>query len=426
MEYYGDYLNSRIADLISDLYMDFDFPLYVYDELTIREKIWDVKDAISYKPFQLRYACKANSNATILNLMKQNDVKIDAVSLGEIKRALAAGFDSKDILYTSEDAKPQTMLDVALREIMFNCSSFEHLENLRMLKQELNDMSTDICVRFNLGIGYGHDEKVKTSGLDSKHGFWNGEIFSIKHYIEGLDFKIKGFHTHAGSCFNLEQWEEYIDKALAFSMHFEDLDFINLGGGLPVRYHPNDEEFDIKRFGEILSDKMERFTQIYGKKLRLELEPGRYLVAESGVLLTQVTALKTTPKYNFAIVDTGFNHLLRPCLYGTYHPITIISEYARHKADIVIAGNLCESGDILSMNDKVRKLVQPNVQDFIAIGNVGAYGMAMASNYNSYERPAEVLVGVDEKPYLIKERENIEEIIQKEQKCIPPYLKNEH
>ncbi|MFN3659907.1 MAG: diaminopimelate decarboxylase, partial [Brevinematales bacterium] len=240
------------------------------------------------------------------------------------------------------------------------------------------------------------------------------QLPQAKHIIEQSHLKLVGIHAHIGSgILEEKKFIELISLILSIAKLFPDLEFVDFGGGFGIPYRPHEKPFQFDLFASHLKNTMEKFTQEYGKEVIIAFEPGRFLVAEAGILLTTVTEIKHTPKYTFVGVDSGFNHLIRPMAYGSYHPILNAFRVQGEQKEVVIAGYLCESGDLFTRNEngpEVRAITTPLEGDVLAILNAGAYGFAMSSNYNMKPRPAEVLI-TSEGPKLIRRRETFEDMI---------------
>lgn len=363
----------------------FGTPLYVYEAETITCNYLNLVKNITYPKLQIHYACKANTNISILKLLQKLGSKIETVSKGEISLALEAGFKPNDIIYTSTSVSKDEMIFVVKSKVQVNLDSLSQIE----LYGKINP-NTKIGIRINQGIGAGHHDHVITGGVMSKFGIPLEHLQEARKLAEKYKLKIIRLHQHIGS--NILDKKILIkacDKLFETAISFPELESLDFGGGLGIPYLPNEKDLDLKLLGGEITKRMNNFCKKYGKELDLILEPGRFLVAQSGFLLTTVTEIKNNPKRTFVGVDTGFNHLIRPAMYGSYHEIINASRVrgAHIKADIV--GNICESGDVFARD---RKIVDPRVGDILAILNAGAYGYVMASRYNSRDLPNEILI----------------------------------
>lgn len=363
----------------------FGTPLYVYEAETIKKRYLELIKNITYPKLHIHYACKANTNISILKLLKQLGSKIETVSKGEIILALKAGFKPEDILYTSTSVSKEEMLFIIKNKVRINLDSLSQIE----LYGKLNP-NTKIGLRINQGIGAGHHSHVITGGELSKFGIPLPHLLQARKLAEKYKLKIVSLHQHIGSnILDSKILLKAFDKLLSTASSFSDLESLDFGGGLGIPYLPKEKDLNLKFFGLEITKRMKNFSKKYGRELFIILEPGRFLVAQSGVLLATVTEIKTNPKRTFVGVDTGFNHLIRPAMYGSFHEIINASKIkgVNQKADIV--GNICESGDVFGRD---RKISRPYVGDILAILNAGAYGYVMASKYNSRLLPKEVLV----------------------------------
>ncbi|MBI2176141.1 diaminopimelate decarboxylase [Candidatus Woesearchaeota archaeon] len=401
----------------SGLARQFGTPLYVYDEETIRSKVRALLQNIPCRPLKLYYAAKANTNLAILKVIKDEGgefVGIDAVSPGEIEMALKAGFRPEQIIFTSTSVTDEEMRFAVAKKVLVNCDSLSQLERYGKLNP-----SSKVCFRVNPDVGAGHHSHVITGGPDSKFGIWAGEIGKAFEIAAKHNLKIIGIHEHIGS--GILETGKFLDamKVLLaiISKNREklgDLEFVDFGGGIGVPYKLDQKPIDMNVFGSAVSKLFSDFCSSFGRQLAMVIEPGRFLVAESGVLLCTVNTIKQTPKHKFVGVDTGFNHLIRPMAYGSYHPILAVETCESNKKEkIAVCGNICESGDVFTRNESGiadRKLPKIKEGDVLAILVAGAYGFSMASTYNTRPRPAEVLVS-NGKARVIRERESMAHVI---------------
>ena len=405
------------ATLIRTLAEQYHTPLYVFVESTVRTRCRDLMQAIAYPHTIVRYACKALTLQAILKIIKEEGLWIDASSLNEAKRAVMAGFEPHQIGYTGESASVPVFSELLEMKIPMNCSS---LDQMRLLGQLAP--GTSLSVRINPGEGHGANNKVNTGGPSSKHGIYIDQIDSIRALAREFNLRIEGIHTHIGSGTDLDHWLRIKDLTLALAKTFDDLDFVNLGGGLPVVYNPEtDSPMPLTEWGLRLTESFGAFSSEYGKNVQLQIEPGRYVVAECGYLLSEVQNIKETPLYTFALLNTGFNHNPRPAMYGSYHPLEVVTKDGRPcgpEKDYVVAGYLCESGDVFTRDEHgsllPRTLPELQLGDIVVMGLVGAYSHAMKSDYNSMNMPASVLLGVDGSVRIIERRGTLEDVIRRE------------
>ena len=401
----------------SDLARKFGTPLYVYDEETIRSKVKVLSESLNYRPFRIYYAAKANTNLSILKLINQEGseiVGIDAVSPGEIESALNSGFKPQQIIFTSTSVTDEEMKFAISKKVLVNCDSLSQLERYGKLNP-----NSKVCFRVNPDVGAGHHGHVITGGPESKFGVWVDDVAKAFDIAAKYHLKIVGIHEHIGSGI-LETGKFLAAMNVLLSIvsrnkdKLKDLEFVDFGGGIGVPYRPDQKPINFNEFGTAVSNLFTDFCKSFGKKLTLAIEPGRFLVAESGILLCTVNTLKQTPSHKFVGVDTGFNHLIRPMAYGSYHPIIVVDNCnSNAKEKVAVCGNICESGDVFTRDEAGivdRELPPVKEGDVLAILVAGAYGFSMASTYNTRPRPAEVLVS-GKGAKLIRKRETLSQVI---------------
>lgn len=381
---------------LKELHQKYRGPVWVYDASIIINRINQLKqfDVI-------RFAQKSCSNIHILKLMNNNGVKIDAVSLGEIERALLAGFKSdnedSEIVFTADIFENDTLLKIVELGIPVNIGSIDMLIQLGSCSPRHK-----IWLRINPGFGYGHNYKTNTGGENSKHGIWHEDIPTALFYIRYYNLRLIGFHMHVGSGVHYDHLLK-VSYAMVQQVfkYTEDLQAISAGGGLTVPYKSHEKPVDINNYFNIWNKARQEISQCLGHKVQLEIEPGRFLVAESGILITQICAVKRMGRRNFVLIDAGYNDLMRPVMYGSYHHISLIPGDNRNIMfdklnDIIIGGPLCESGDIFTQNSYgevlPRKLPDSlKIGDYLIFHDTGAYGASMSSNYNTRPLLPEVL-----------------------------------
>ena len=375
----------------TELVSKYGSPIYVYDEGLIRQKFRELKENIPYRKLRIYYACKANTNPHIMKVLFEEGSYADVLSPGEIVLAKKAGFSEERMMFTSTSVTDSDMKYAIDHNIMVNCDSLSQLERYGKLNPNCK-----VSIRINPDVGGGHHGHVITGGPESKFGIYFDKVDEAKSIAKKHGLKIVGIHQHIGSgILDADKFKLALDVILKVAKDFHDLEFVDLGGGFGIPYRPEQKPLDMKAVGKLLTDEFEKFCKSYGRELLLFIEPGRYPVAEAGFLLCTVNTTKQTPTHKFAGVDTGFNHLIRPAMYGSYHPIIVANNVEGKKEPVVICGNVCESGDAFTRDEhgiEDRELPAVKEGDIIAILNAGAYGFAMASNYNSRFKPVEVLV----------------------------------
>jgi len=396
----------------SELVGQFGSPLYVYNADTFRQRFRSLMDSFDYPRVGIYYACKSNTNTSVIKIFREMGSRIETVSPGEIYICLNAGFKPEDILYTPNNPSSDELKYACDRNIMVTIGSLPVMEEYARLKGR-----RDVCIRVNPDIGFGHHDHCITGGPASKFGIYFNQMEEAVSLAASLGLDIKGLHAHIGSgILQADQFVEAMEMVLASAGSISGLDFVDFGGGIGVPYRPDDSPFDLEYFGKKASDFMHRFSADYGSQLEFCFEPGKYLTAEAGYLLVTVTNRKDTPAYRFVGTDSGFNHLLRPSFYGSYHHILNCSNPDGELEDVLVAGNICETGDLFTMSPagpEARKIPQARIGDILAITNAGSYGFTMSSNYNSRPRPAEVLVD-NGKARLIRERETFDDLVKNE------------
>ncbi len=394
----------------------FGTPLWVYDAATIRQRIAQVSNFET-----VRFAQKACSNIHILKLMREEGVKVDAVSRGEILRALAAGYtaggESSEIVFTADLFDAATLDCVVEHRVPVNAGSIDMLHQLGQ-----RSPGHAVWLRINPGFGHGHSNKTNTGGEHSKHGIWHTDLPAALAAIAQHGLKLVGLHMHIGSGVDYSHLAEVCGAMvnLVHTTHAagHDLHAISAGGGLSIPYRSGDPVVDTQHYHGLWDAARQQAEAVVGHKLGLEIEPGRYLVAESGVLLGEVRATKNAGSNHFVLVDTGFNELMRPSMYGSYHAMELLRRDGRAagaaQQPTVVAGPLCESGDVFTQGDGgvvlPRDLPAAQVGDLLVIHDTGAYGASMSSNYNTRPLIAEVLVDGGQ-ARLIRRRQTVDELL---------------
>ena len=391
---------------------EFDTPLYVMSETKVRENYRRLRSALlrNYSKIRILYSAKANTSLSILRILEEEGAGLDAVSVGEVFLALKAGFSPSRILYTGTSVRDDEL------EYLIDKGVTVNVDSISQLKRLLNLTTPNLLsVRINPELGAGHHEHVITAGKMSKFGVWEEDAVEAYKMAEIAGVNRFGIQMHIGS--GIRSPEPFILAAekfleIARGVHEKvgvDFNFIDFGGGIGVPYKPGEEELDLNLFSDKLIGLFKRRIGEYSLgEPEFWLEPGRYLVAEAGIILTKVNTVKTTPFRRFVGVDAGFNVLIRPAMYGSYHHILVankLNEPVTEEYDVV--GPLCESGDIFARD---RPLPRISEGDLLAILNAGAYGFSMSSQYNSRPRAPEVLVK-EGRYELIRERESFEDLM---------------
>ena len=379
-------------------------PVYVYDGNKIKKQYERLTNAFNgIKKLRINYACKALSNISILSLMRSMGSGLDTVSIQEVQLGLKAGFKSENIIFTPNGVSMNEIEKVASLGVQINIDNLTILEQFGTKYQDL-----PVCIRINPHVMAGGNSNISVGHIDSKFGISIHQIPHILRIVENTKMNINGVHMHTGSdILDIEVFLHAAEILFETASKFKNLDFIDFGSGFKVPYKFGDIETNIEELGEKLSKRFHSFCKTYGKDLELAFEPGKFLVSEAGYFLTKVNAIKQTTSTVFAQVDSGFNHLIRPMLYGSHHEIINISNPEGKKRFYTVVGYICET-DTFGNNRKISEISEG---DTLAFKNSGAYCFTMASNYNSRYRPAEIL-WYNEKSFVIRKEETFDDLIQ--------------
>ncbi|HDS1150979.1 TPA: diaminopimelate decarboxylase [Pluralibacter gergoviae] len=393
---------------------EFGCPVWVYDAQIIRQQIAKLAQ------FEVvRFAQKACSNIHILRLMREQGVKVDSVSLGEIERALAAGYDPlnhpDDIVFTADLIDDATIARVKELNIAVNAGSVDMLAQLGAVSP-----GHRVWLRVNPGFGHGHSQKTNTGGENSKHGIWHSDLPAALAVMQRYGLRLVGIHMHIGSGVDYGHLEQVCGAMVRQVVDFgQDLEAISAGGGLSIPYRYGEEAINTDHYYGLWNAAREQVAKHLGHLVKLEIEPGRFLVAESGVLVAQVRSVKAMGSRRFVLIDAGFNDLMRPAMYGSYHHISALAGDGRDldgepAVECVVAGPLCESGDVFTQLEggtvETRTLPPVVPGDYLVLHDTGAYGASMSSNYNSRPLLPEVLFDGG-KARLIRRRQTIQELL---------------
>jgi diaminopimelate decarboxylase len=393
----------QVAGLnLLDLVENYGSPIYVYDSESMIQQYERMKDSFSVKHLKINYAAKALTNINVLKLFRKLGSGLDAVSIQEVKLGLEAGFIPSEILFTPNSVSVREIEKAVQLGVRINIDNIDVLEYFGTTHPKI-----PICIRINPHIMAGGNENISVGHIDSKFGISIHQMPLVKRLVETLKIHIEGIHMHTGSdILDIDVFMQAADILFDIAKGFKNLAYIDFGSGFKVKYKNEDYETDIEQFGTEMSEKFNTFCKEYGKELTLMFEPGKFLVSNSGYFLVKTNAIKQTTSTVFACIDSGFNHLIRPMFYNSYHEIVNISNPEGRQKIYTVVGYICET-DTFGWN---RRLNEVRVGDVLAFRNAGAYGYMMASNYNSRYRPAEVLIhnGQD---YLIRKRESFEDLL---------------
>ena len=418
-----------------DLIAAYDSPLYVYNEKIFRRRCRDMKNLTTYPHFKVNYAIKANTNLTLLRIAKEEGLCADISGPGEAVAAFAAGFKPEDLFFIANNISAKEMQFAIDKGINLSVDSVSQLETYGKLNP-----GGKIAIRFNGGVRGGHHENVITGGDKTKFGIRAIYIPEVKAILAKYDLRLIGINHHFGSQNPEELYLAGVEELLSIARHFDNLDFIDFGGGFSIPYYKQNGEapMNLVFLGQALTKCMDNFTAEYGKPLTFMVEPGRYICAESGVLLGTVNAIKQNGETKFAGTDLGFSVLARTTLYEAHHDIEVyrtesirnpgldtlvktgnvtpfLEEHRSSRENfypqaepINIVGNQCESGDYIA---KSRLLPPISEGDILGILDAGAYGYSMSSQYNHRPRPAEVLIQEDGSLKQIRRRDTYEDML---------------
>ncbi|BAO56231.1 diaminopimelate decarboxylase [Nonlabens marinus] len=378
-------------------------PVYVYDAEAIVSQYERLTSAFAKaKNLRIHYAVKALSNISILKLFKQLGAGLDTVSSQEVQLGLAAGVDPSKIIYTPNGVSLEEIEKVAGMGVQIN------IDNLSILEQfGAKHPTVPVCVRINPHVMAGGNANISVGHIDSKFGISIHQIPHLLRIVENTGMTVNGVHMHTGSdILDIGVFLYATEILFETAAKFKDLEFIDFGSGFKVPYKEGDVSTDIEELGDQLSDRFNEFCKSYGKDIALAFEPGKFLVSQAGHFLAKVNVIKQTTSTVFAGVDSGFNHLIRPMLYGSYHGIKNISNPDGKNRFYSVVGYICET-DTFAQNRQISEIAEG---DILAFSNAGAYCYSMASNYNSRYRPAEVLWH-NGKSHLIRERETMDDIL---------------
>lgn len=382
---------------------DFGSPVYVYDSEKIVSQYKRLTSAFNkVKQLKINYAVKALSNISILKLMHTLGAGLDTVSIQEVQLGLKAGFAPEQIIFTPNGVSLEEIETASKLGVQIN------IDNLSILEQfGTKHPKVPVCIRINPHVMAGGNANISVGHIDSKFGISVHQIPHILRIVENTNMHINGIHMHTGSdILDIDVFLYASEILFDTAKHFKDLEFLDFGSGFKVPYSEGDIETNIEEFGTKLSKRFNAFCKEYGKELALGFEPGKFLVSEAGVFLAKVNVVKQTTSTVFAQIDTGFNHLIRPMLYGSQHMISNISNPKGRERFYSVVGYICET-DTFANNRRINEI---NEGDILCFKNAGAYCYSMSSNYNSRYRPAEVLWHKDQ-ALLIRERETFDDII---------------
>ena len=383
---------------------EFESPVYVYDAQSMEAQYKRLRNAFKkVKQLKINYAVKALSNISVLKYLNSLGAGMDTVSIQEVRLAIEAGVPSENIIFTPNGVSMLEIERATLLGVQIN------IDNLSILEQfGTKHPKVPVCIRINPHVMAGGNTNISVGHIDSKFGISIHQLPHIKRIVENTGMHINGIHMHTGSdILDIEVFLYASEILFETAKNFDQLEFIDFGSGFKVPYKEGDIETNVEEMGDKLSNRFNEFCAEYGRELTLAFEPGKFLVSEAGKFLVQVNVIKQTTSTVFAQVDSGFNHLIRPMLYGSRHEIENISNPNGRERFYSVVGYICET-DSFANN---RRITEISEGDILSFNNAGAYCFSMASNYNSRYRPAEVL-WYNGKGHLIRKREIFEDLVQ--------------
>ncbi len=394
----------------------FGTPCYVYDRETLEAA---ARRALAFPHafgLTVRYALKANSNHAVLKLFRDLGLHLDASSDPEVERALRIGFAPDRITLTSQ-VPSRRLEEFVRRGILYTACSLHQLDRYGRAFA-----GRDVVIRVNPGLGSGSTHRVNTGGPASSFGIWHEYLDDAKALAKRHRLTLRGLHTHIGSGNDPAVWTRVARMVLDIAERLPDATSVSLGGGFKVARMPGEDETDLSKVGAIVRETLLDFHRRTGRSLRLEIEPGTYLVANAGLVVASCVDVVDTGSggYVFAKLDAGMTEVTRPSFYGAQHPIDVLAD-GRSKAAVVFVGPCCETGDVLTPAPgdpealAPREVPRPEIGDLVLIGGAGAYCAAMSTiNYNSYPAAPEVLREGEGRFRLVRRRQTLEQMLANE------------
>ena len=389
--------------VLTSIANQFGSPIYVYDAEKMEHQYKRLTQAFQNVPqLRINYAVKALSNVNILSYMHNLGAGLDTVSIQEVKLGLSAGVPAQMIIFTPNGVSLEEIEEAAALGVQIN------IDNLSLLEQfGSKHPDVPVCIRINPHVMAGGNANISVGHIDSKFGISIHQLPHIVRIVENTGMRINGIHMHTGSdILDIDVFLHATEILFTTAKSFHDLEFLDFGSGFKVPYHPNDIETNIEELGQKLGERFKSFCKDYGKELTLAFEPGKFLVSEAGYFLTQVNVVKQTTSTVFAQVNSGFNHLIRPMLYGSQHHIENISNPNGRERFYSVVGYICET-DTFANNRRINEISEG---DLLCFHNAGAYCFSMASNYNSRFRPAEIFWHQGEAK-LIRKAEQFDDLL---------------
>ncbi len=389
-------------------------PVFVYSEALLREQAKKILNLPTPFGFTVRYAMKALPTRAILQLFSSLGIEMDASSGYEAERAILAGIPGEKIMLTAQEL-PKNLVDLVKAGVFYNACSLHQLETYGRFFP-----GTSVGVRINPGRGSGANAKVNVAGDQASFGIWHEQLEEVQALLEKYQLHVRTVHTHIGSGTDPQQWQEVAELSASFLEAFPSATRLSLGGGFKVARMPYEKSADLQEIGQRIAHILHEFAQRTGRRIHLELEPGTFLVAKAGAIVSTVQDIVSTSAFRFIKLDTGMSEIIRPAMYGAQHPITILND-AKEEEEVVVAGHSCESADLLTVkpddpeSPQPRRLPKASIGDLAIIDGAGAYCSGMSTkNYNSFPEAAELLLTLDGGLRLIRSRQSLEEMVARE------------
>ena len=412
-------LRFLTSDETRHIAKEYGSPVFVYDEATLRQRAAEVLSFPNAFGLTARYAMKALPTAAVVQVITDAGLHIDASSGFEAERALRAGVAPEKIQVTAQEL-PLNLQELVTQGVLFNACSLNQLKSYGELFP-----GSEVSVRINPGLGSGHSNRTNVGGPSSSFGIWHGHLEEVKAIASQHDLTISGMHTHIGSGSDPDTWARCAGLSLAIVEHLPEVTRLSVGGGFKVGRMADEISADMEKIGARVKGDFEAFAKQHGRELHMEVEPGTFLVANAGALVTTIKDIVDTGTegYTFLKIDGGMTEIVRPSMYGAQHPMVVVpqSDEERGHGTYLVTGHCCESGDILTPEPGnpegllPRELCAAHVGDYLVIDGAGAYCASMASkNYNAFPECAELLRQTDGSVRVIRQRQSLDQILQNE------------
>jgi len=399
-------LQSSMRQELLDIAQKYGTPTYVTDARVVRSRVNALQAGLGDSVTRMLYALKANALPDVVELVRDLGLGVDAVSPGEVLLAERLGIAAKDIFFSANNMTDGEMEFAVSRGVVVNIGEIS-----RLAEYGIRHPGASVSIRVNTQHGAGHHSHVVTAGHDSKFGIPMDETEQVLAIAHRHRLRIVGVHQHIGSGnLTVDPYRRSLDALFDVAGRFVYLEFINVGGGLGVPYAPGEPEFDVEDLRRVIIESTEVYETSTGRSIDVWIEPGRYFVADAGVLLVEVNTIKTSYGHTYVGTNSGMNHLIRPAMYGAYHEVVNLSSEEGPLRAYDIVGNICESSDFFARD---RVLPETGVGDVLAILGTGAYGSSMNSEYNLRPAPAEVFIDGEGTARLARQRESPEELVER-------------